>query len=260
MIKKLLAASIGVGAGVLLFGAYALYVYLGGRLSPEATTVAAAAIVLACAVALFALVAMERPVYGTSRTLKLNEEPAVEYVFPFKGDNIAQIFARPEMPLDAMLARFGDTFKKPAAEKTKDITVTLKGSRKTPFATITLQQLFLTLKPFRLEHVLLIAENDQFIGYLPGKRASKEFTGDNAADKITKYVVRVFEKPDDAGIIREIGGASDTDTVKDNDDVRYAEAMLWANEAINGLVVKRKSVPFGYISKVDVLRLNAGRP
>jgi hypothetical protein len=260
MIKRLLAALMGVGAGAVLLLAYAAYVYAGGKVSPETTTIAATAIVLACAVAVFALVAIERPVYGTARTLKLNQEPAVEYIFPFRGDNIAQIFARPETPLTMMLARFGDTFKKTPADMPKDITVTLKGSSKTPFATITLQQLFLTLKPFRLEHVLLISENDHFIGYLPGKRASKEFTGHNAAEKITKYVVAAFEKPDDAGIIREIGGVPDADSVKEGDDVRYAEAMLWANEAINGLVVKRKSKPFGYISKVDVLRLNAGRP
>jgi hypothetical protein len=259
MNKRLLAASVGIGAGALLIGVYVSYVYFGGKLPPEATMVGTAAIVLASAVALFMLVALERPRYGTSRTLKFNEEPAVEYIFPFKGENIAQIYARPDTSLAAMLARFGDSFQKPAAEMAKEITVTLKGSRKMPFATITLQQLFLTLKPFRLEHVLLLTENDHFIGYLPGKRASKEFTGDNGAEKITKYIVKVFEKPDDAGIIREIGGVPDADTVKESDDLNYAERMLWANEAISGLVVKRKSAPVGYISKVDVLRLNAGR-
>lgn len=260
MIKRLLAASIGLGAGMLLFAAYGLYVWLGGKASPEGVSVAAAAIVLASAVAMFALATMERPAYGSTRTIKLNEEPAVEYIFPFRGENIAQITARPETPLAMMLARFGDMMKKTPAEMTKDITVTLKGSKKAPFPTITLQQLFLTLKPFRLEHVLLMSDTDHFIGYIPGKRAAKEFTGDNAADKITKYVVNVIEKPDDAGVLREIGGVPDSDTVKETDDARYAEAMLWANEAITGLVVKRRSKPLGYISKVDVLRLNAGRP
>jgi hypothetical protein len=260
MRKVAIAAGVGAAAGLLLTGLYAAYVFAGGTLSPQATAVIAAAIVLSCAVAMFALVVMDRPIYGTTRTLKLNDEPAVEYIFPFRGENIAQIAARPETPLAMMLARFGDAFKKTPAEMTKDITVTLKRSTKMPFATITLQQLFLTLKPFRLEHVLLLDETDHFIGYIPGKRASKEFTGDNAADKITKYIVNVIEKPDDAAVVREIGGVPDADTVKDNDNVRYVEAMLWANESINGFVVKRKSKPFGYISKVDVLRLNAGRP
>jgi hypothetical protein len=260
MIKRFVAALIGLGAGAALLIAYAGFAALGGKLSPETTAIAAAAIVLACAVALFALIAMERPGYGTTRTLKLNERPATEYIFPFKGENVAQVFARPETPLAMMLARFGDAFKKTPAEMTKDIAVTLKGSRKMPFVTLTLQQLFLTLKPFRLEHVLLMSEDDQFIGYIPGKRASKEFTGDNAAEKITKYIVNIFERPDDAGVIREIGGSAEADIVKENDDVRYAESMIWANESVNGLVVKRRSKPFGSISKVDVLRLNAGRP
>ena len=264
MIKRLLAASIGLGAGILVFAAYAAYVYMGGKSSPEGIAVATAAIVLASAVAMFALATMEKPHYGSARTIRLNEEPAVEYIFPFKGDNIAQIFARPETPLAMMLARFGDALKKAPSEMTRDITVTLqasklKGSKKIPFATITLQQLFLTLKPFRLEHVLLLGEDDHFIGYIPGKRASKEFTGDNAADKITKYLVDVIEKPDGAAVLREVGGVPDSDTIKETDDLHYASGLLWSNEAITGLVVKRKSRPVGYISKVDVLRLNAGR-
>jgi hypothetical protein len=251
-----LAALAGVGAGILLLAALAALQVLLHR--PELTFIAAAAVIFASAVAVFML---HKPNYGTARaTLRLNEEPAVEFVFPFRGENIAQIVARPETPLAMVLARFGDTFKRAPSEMTKLITITLKGSKKGPFPTLTLQQLFLTLKPFKLEHVVLLDAADQFVGYIPGKRASKEFTGDNAAEKITKYIVNPIERPDDAGVLREIGGVPDADTVKESDDTRYAEALLWANESVNGLVVKRKSKPMGFISKVDILRLNAGRP
>jgi hypothetical protein len=256
MRKQLWAASIGVGAGVALLAVLALLQYATGR--TELTVIMTGAVVFACTVAVFML---HKPAHGTARaTLRLNEEPATEFIYPFRGENIAQIVARPETPLTMMLARFGDAFKRPPAELNKLIAVTLKGSKKGPFPTLTLQQLFLTLKPFRLEHVILMDANEQFVGYIPGKRAAKEFTGDNAAEKITKYIVNPVEKPDDAPALREIGGAPDADTVKDTDDARYAEAILWANEQVNGLVVKHKSRPIGYISKVDVLRLNAGRP
>lgn len=261
MTNRLWAALIGIGAGAVLLGAYLAFQSFGGHIAPDLTIVGAAAVVLASAVAVFALTIMERPGYrGARPPLKLNEEPATEYIFPFRGDNVAQIVARPEMPLSMVLARFGNTFQRQPSEMTKDIAVTLRASKRTPFPTITLQQLFLTLKPFRLEHVLLLSDKDQFIGYIPGKRALKEFTADNAAEKITKYVVNVLEKPEGSAVIREIGGAPEADTVKESDDSFYAERLLWANESVNGLVVMRRSRPVGYISKVDVLRLKAGLP
>lgn len=261
MMNRLWAALTGIGAGAALFGAYRAFQYYGGHIPPDLTIVGAAAVAFASSIAVFALTVMDRPAHPGSRPpLKLNEKPATAYIFPFRGDEVAQITAKPEMPLAMVFARFGDTFKRAPSEMTKDITVTLKGSRKTPFPTITLQQLFLALKPFKLEHVLLLSDKDEFIGYIPGKRASKEFTGDYAADKITKYIVNVIEKPDESGVIREIGGATEADTVKDTDDVRYAERTLWSNESVSGLVVLRRSRPAGYISKVDVLRLEAGLP
>lgn len=259
MMNRLWAALTGIGAGAMLFGAYVAFQSYGGHIPPDLTIVGAAAVVFASAVAVFALTIMDKPAYRGGRpALKLNEEPATEYIFPFRGENVAQIIAKPEMPLAMVLARFGETFKRASSEMTKDITVTLKASNRMPFPTITLQQLFLTLKPFKLEHVLLLSDKDEFIGYIPGRRASKEFTGDNAAEKITKYIVNVLDKPDTCAVIREIGGAPEADTVKDTDTALYAEGMLWANESVSGLVVRRKSRPVGYISKVDVLRLKAG--
>lgn len=261
MMKRLLAAVIGVGAGAVLFGAYAALLKSGIQIRPDLTLAAAAAIVFASAVAVFALIAMDRPAFRGSRaTLLLNEEPATEFVFPFRGDSMAQITARPEMSLGESLARFGETFKRPPEEMTKDITLTIKGSRRAPFATVTLQQLFLTLKPFKLTHVLLTGDKDEFIGYIPGKRALKEFTADDAAEKVTKFIVKVVDNPGDSRILRDIGGASRLDTISETDDARRAEAQLWADESAQGLVVHKHLKPVGYISKVDVLRLNAGRP
>ncbi len=249
-------AAVGIPAAVYFAAPYA-------GLHVELSLIATMAAVLAAGFSVAALTVLmaDRSRFGGGRaTLLLNEDPAKEYVFPFRGENVAQIVARADMPLAMVLARFGDTFRRPAAEMTKDITVTLRGSKKMPFPTITLQQLFLTLKLFKLEHVLLFSDKDEFIGYIPGKRAAKEFTGDNAAEKITKYVVNVIDKPDNAGVLREIGGAAEADTVKASDDIRYAERQLWSNESVNGLIVLKKGKPAGYISKVDVLRLNAGRP
>ncbi|HEY0300713.1 MAG TPA: hypothetical protein VGC36_05245 [Rhizomicrobium sp.] len=259
MKRRLLAALTGVGAGVLLLGAYFAVRYSGIELRPDLVVAAGAAFVFAGAVALFALVAMDRPAFRSARAaLLLNEDPAKEYVFPFRGADTLAIVARPEMSVGEMLVRFGDAFEAPPDKMTKSIVVTIKGSAKKPFASMTLQRLFAMLKPYNLEHVLLTSEKDEFIGYIPGKRAAKEFSGDKAVEAIDKYIVRVVAKPDDCAILRELGGATRDDTIAESENAFQAQAKLWADEKIQGLVLYKHLKPVGYISKVDILRLNAG--
>jgi hypothetical protein len=260
MKKRLVAALIGVGAGGLAVGAYYAASQTGIHLRPEMVVAAAAVLAFASAVSVFALVAMDRPSYSGARaTLLLNEEPATGFIFSFKGPNTAPILARPDMSVGEMLVRYGDAFRNPPDQMTKAIVLTLKGSSKKPFASITLQQLFLTLKPFHLEHVLLTNERGDFIGYIPGKRASKEFTGDKAVESIDKFIVKILENPSDSAKLREIGGANSDDTVAETDNTQSAEAKIWANDNVQGLVIHHKLKPAGFISKVDVLRLNVGR-
>ncbi|MBV9692768.1 MAG: hypothetical protein JO261_03620, partial [Alphaproteobacteria bacterium] len=158
------------------------------------------------------------------------------------------------------LARFGSTFSRPPSDTNKDIMVTLRGSRRMSFPTVTLQQLFLMLKPFNLLHVLLLDDRDQFVAYLPGKRALKEVTGSDAADKISKYVVSVLDNPENSEAVREIGGAGQNDTIKSAQDIGDAQKELWKSESIQGLIVFRGARPVGYISRLDVLTLHAGLP
>jgi len=207
----------------------------------------------------FALVAMDRPAFRSAKAaLLLNERPATEYIFYFKGADILQVSAKPDMAVGEMLVRFGEAFKAPPDKMTKPIVVTLKGSSKKPFATMTLQQLFAMLKPYNLEHVLLMNEKDEFIGYIPGKRAAKEFTGDKAMENIDKFIVKIFANPADCTILRDVGGATRDDTIAETETAMSAQAKLWTNEKIQGLVIHRQLKPVGFISKVDVLRLNVG--
>ncbi|HEY0104530.1 MAG TPA: hypothetical protein VGB91_00500, partial [Rhizomicrobium sp.] len=203
MKKRLLAALIGVGAGLVLGAAYVGVLFAGIPLRPEWVVAAAAVLAFAGAVSVFALVAMDRPGFRSMRAaLPLNEDPAKEYVFLFRGPDMLQITARPDISVGEMLVRFGDIFKEPPSKMTKSIVVTLKGSPKKPFATMTLQQLFAMLKPYRLEHVLLTNEKEEFIGYVPGKRAAKEFTGDKAMEAIDKFLVKVLMNPAESPVLR----------------------------------------------------------
>ena len=259
--KRLLAALIGIGAGLSLVGAYFGAQSAGIFLRPELVVAGGAALAFAAAVAVFALLAMDRPAYrGVRGTLWLNEEPATEFIFPFKGPDVVPLLAKPEMSIGEILARNDAAFTGRTDAADKAVTLTIKGSAKKPFAALTLQQLFLALKPFQLLHVLLVSEKNEFVGYIPGKRALVEFAGEKTDEKIGKYIVKVLDDPSKSTVLREINGVSRDDTIGDTDDARHAEAKIWANDSVQGLVIHRHLKPFGYISKVDVLRLNAGRP
>jgi hypothetical protein len=259
MKRRLLAVAIGFGAGLLLLGAYLAALNAGIHLRPDLVMAGSAALVFAGAVALFALVTMDRPAFRSARAaLPLNEDPAKEYIFFFRGPATLQITARPDMSVGEMLVRFGDAFKATPDKMTKPITVTLKGSAKKPFAAMTLQQLFAVLKPFNLEHVLLMDDRDELVGYIPGKRALKEFTDDKAKENIDKFVVNVLIRPMESPVLRELGGLTGDDTIKESETAFDAAAQLWKNEKVQGLIVQRKLKPVGFISKVDVLRINAG--
>jgi hypothetical protein len=259
MKKRLLAVAIGLGAGLVLAAAYGALLYFGIPLKPEWIIGGTASLVFAGAVAVFSLVAMDRPAFRPARAaLVLNEDPAKEFVFYFRAPEMLQITAKPDMAVGEMLVRFGDAFKAGPEKMTKAISLTIKGGTKKPFATITLQQLFALLKPFNLEHVLLTNDKDEFVGYIPGKRALKEFGGDKAMEAIDKYIVKLLMNPQESAILRELGGATAEDTFDETGYAMDAQARIWANEKLTGLILHSKLKPVGFISKLDLLRINAG--
>jgi hypothetical protein len=258
MRKRLIAALIGVGAGALVLGAYFALLHAGIQIRPELLIGGAAALVFAGAVAVFSLVAMDRPAFRSNVTpLLLSEDPATQYVFFFKRPDAIQITAKADASVGEMLVRFGDAFKAAPEAMKKSVVLTIKGGPKKPFATITLQQLFGTLKPFSLDHVILTNDKDELIGYIPGKRAAAEFTSDKAVANIDKYIVQVLTDPEKCAVLRELGGVTRDDTIGADEDSLHAQAKIWANEKANGLILHRHLKPVGFISKMDVLRLNA---
>ena len=260
--RRWLAAFIGFVAGALAFGGYIAATMAGFHVRPEYVDVAGAALAFAAAVAVFSLLVMDRPSYaGAKSPIWLNEEPATEFIFPFKGESMAAMEVTPDMSLVQIMARYQDDMSPREDKPKKAITLTLKASPKDKdFSTVLLQQLFAALKPLTLQHVLLVNPKGQFIGYIPGKRAISEFASEKSDEKIGKYIVRVLDHPESSSILREISGAGAEDTVAETDDSRHAEAKLWANEGIQGFVIHRHLKPVGYISRTDLLKLNARWP
>ena len=260
--RRWLAALIGVVAGAVAFGGYIGATYAGVRINPEIIEVAGAALAFAAAVAVFSLLIMDRPSYGAAKSpIWLNEEPATEFIFPFKGEGVMAMEVTPDMTLVQFMARYQDDLSPREDRPKKAITLTLKASPKgKSFSTVMLQQIFLALKPLSLQHALLVNPKGQFIGYIPGKRAIAEFASEKSDEKIGKYLVKLVDEPERSSILREISGASGEDTVAETDDSRHAESKVWANEGVQGFVIHRHLKPVGFISKGDLLKLNARWP
>jgi len=66
--------------------------------------------------------------------------------------------------------------------------------------------------------------------------------------------------PSESAVLRDLGGVTSDDTIAESKNSFQAQEMLWANDKVQGLILHRKLKPVGFISKVDILRINAGLP
>jgi hypothetical protein len=216
----------------------------------------------ASSTAVFVLVALNRPTGGKTpyQRTRLNEMPAARFVSLFDDPEKLRISARPEQSLPEILAPFDDKFKSPSSEFDKKIVLTLRDSRRNSFNPVVLRALFATLSPYKLEHVLLLDQDDHFTGYIPGDRAIKEFNGTNAESKIADAIVKVLAHPSETKALRGMNGITLDDTVSETDDIRQAAIKIYADDAVNGLVVHKRLRPVGVISKVDLLMLTSSEP
>jgi hypothetical protein len=190
---------------------------------------------------------------------RLSEMPAAQKVSLFKDSEKLQVVAKPDMSVGEILVKHGDVFKSLPENMDKRIVLTIKGSKKSIFNPITLKQLFESMSPFKLEHVLLM-NDDKFVGYIPGERAVKEFTGKDAETNIANYIVKVLGKAENEDVLRKLDGVTSDDTVDEKDNIRHAVIKFYANDSVPGLVVHRQLQPVGYITKVDLLTLTSTEP
>src|SRR6185312_4820728 len=179
-------------AGVLA-GAYFAAPYAGFRVDLSMIVAAAAMLAAACSVAVLALVLTGRQSGGRAyASTKLREDPVWQFISPFKGEGAIQLLARPGLPVDVMVMRHERVLGRPSDHPDQKIVLTIKKAKRggEMFNPVVLKALFEKLKPFaKSEHVILVNEHDEFMGYVPWANAIKEFTGDNAETKIGKNIV-----------------------------------------------------------------------
>jgi len=196
--------------------------------------------------------------YASSR---LNEEPVVRFVLPFREPGTVAVLALPNLTLDVMLLRNGSMFKEPGKHTDKKVFLTIKKAKKEVFNPVVLRSLFEAIKPFeKSEHVLLVNEHDEVVGYIPWARAAREFVGENAETKIRKYILDVLDDPAKSVELRKLDGMGADDIISDSATIHEAARMTWFHDPLHGLVVysgKRNRKPIGVINKNALLQLIA---
>ncbi len=249
-----------VAIGALLAVAAPLAVYfavprLGGHVDSNLIILVAGALAFGASTAALLLTALTRPVAARPyQRTKLNEMPVTQKVSLFSDAEKVSITARPEQSAGEVLVRFGDTFKASPEQMEKKIVLTLKGSKKAAFNPVVLRQLFATLAPYKLEHVVLM-EGESFVGYIPGKKAATDFTGAHAESKIAECIVKVLADPAQTKALRAMNGATVADTVDESDDIRKAVIKFNADESLQELIVHKHLRPVGVITRSDLLTL-----
>jgi hypothetical protein len=257
MNKVAVSCAIGVVAGLVLAGAYIAAPYAGLQIAAAQAMVFAAILAFCSSTAAFVLVALNKPVKEkVPRSTRFNDLPATEFVRPLQEPGGLHITMRPDSTVEIL-----DVYRHPETYADKSILVTLKkSSGKSVFNPVVLRQLFTALKTFaKFDHILLMNEHDEFVGYIPALRARTDFIGNNGESAITKYIINVLAEPATSSILRDIGGLSTDEMISDNDTIARAVELTW-DGLKRGLVIckgRRNRKPVSIIFKEDLYKLAA---
>ena len=261
--NKIAVAVLSVFAVVLVLpGTWYGARYLGHPLDLSIMAAMAAVLAASCSVALVAVSLFGRPVGGHAyQATRLSEDPVWRFIVPFKEAAALPLLVRPGLPADILLMRNERIFKNPSENADRKIVMTIKKAKKggPVFNPVVLKELFGKLKDFtKSEHVILINEHDEFMGYIPWASAVKDFTGDNAETKIVKNIVEVFDDPSKSTRLRAMGGMATQDLISDADTIHEAAKKTWNDDPMHGLVVyhaNRNRKLVGIIARNAVLQL-----
>ncbi len=251
------AALLAVCAGAWFAAPYA-------GLQRDASLIAAIMAFVAAAISAFSVINVHfrrQPGGHAYQATRLNEDPVWRFIVPFKDAATLPVLARPGLPVEILLIRNERVFNNPQDHPDRKIMVTIKKSKKggPVFNPVIVKQLFDKLKDFKKsEHVILVNEHDEFMGYIPWANAVKDFTGDNAESKIVKNIVEVLDDPSKSTRLRAMGGMATQDLISDGDTIHDAAKKTWNDDPMHGLVVyhaNRNRKLVGVIARNAVLQL-----
>jgi hypothetical protein len=223
-------AAIGIAVAAAVMAAP----YAGVQIPLPLLMQGAAALSLGAAAAVLARAVLDRPQHRTLHAdlgkMRLKKVPGLIDRFP-TGSGTLQLSVRPDSKVESL-----DVFKHPAQYTNKDIVVSLKASSSTSFNPVELKKLFLALRDqLGFLHLVLLDKHDEFVGYIPGFAAKREFTGPGAEGMIAKYVADVFADPANSVYLRQIDGAGKVDTI--SNDAKVSDAVEKVSGGFRTLVV-----------------------
>ncbi len=251
--KGVIAALVGLGAGLVLAGAFFGAPYAGVSISPTLVMISVAIFVFASTVTLLTHTALTAPEKkGPRPWRRIGDLGLKEYLHFPKGG------LRPVLRPDSIIDEW-DLLRHTAHYKDDEVFLTIKKAKgKLIFNPLVIQRLFKQIAGFPgFMHILLVNEHDEYIGYIPAPYARMKLTGSEAESLITKYIIDVLADPKQKGIdLREIGGLSIDETISDNETVSGALQKL-SEGLFRGFVVfkdKRNRKPLGVIYEADLYR------
>jgi len=263
--KGVVAALIGIGAGLLLVATYFGAPLAGFALTPASLTLVAAVAAFCASVSLIALAALPKPKKKKIAEIRLSElaHDAYEH-FPTEGP---RLLLKPDV-----LAKDIGAVREANGPKyaDKSIFVTIKKG-KDAFNPSVLKDIFIGLRGYaNFVHILLVNEHDEYVGYLPAAYARLYMTGDNAETLIARYIVDVLKNPQalnlreinspavtDGFMVKRCLGLSRHECISDERPVSEAMKMMTENH-VRGLVVYRGNrirKPIGVLWDEDLVRL-----
>jgi hypothetical protein len=246
--KVIISAVLGITAA----GAVMAAVRYGLHLSPAEMMMIAAALSVGAAVAVLTGTIAGKTGKGKKNILlssQLKEAGHLIAKFPHGGDILA-LSIKPDTLIDRL-----EVVADPGKCITRDIMVTLKNSGSTKFNPVELKRLFVALKDQPgFIHLVLMDSHGEFVGYIPGFYAKREFSGPNAEVQIAKYVDDVFADDNNSVNLRQIEGAGKSDIISDEDKI--SDAIVKMAGGFRRLVVLRRGYhrrPIGLVNFSDLM-------
>jgi len=246
--KVVLSAALGIAAVAAVMAAP----YAGVHITQAQMMMIAAALSVGAAVAVLTRTIADKA--GRSKkdillSSQLKEAGQLIARFPSGGD-ILSLSIKPDTLIDKL-----EVVDNPGKCITRDIMVTLKNSGSTKFNPVELKRLFMALKDQPgFIHLVLLDSHGEFVGYIPGFYAKREFTGSNAEVQIAKYVDDVFADDNNSVNLRQIEGAGKSDII--SDEAKISEAIVKMAGGFRRLIVLRRGYhrrPIGLVNFSDLM-------
>jgi hypothetical protein len=235
--------------GVVVAGGAMALPYFGIHIPQPILMAAPTALMMGAAAAVLA----RKTGKGILGSTQLKKTANVISKFP-DSKGYLSLSIRPETKADSL-----EVVKNPANYISKDIIVSLKASSDR-FNPVELKRLFAALRDQPgFVHLLLLDKHEEFVGYIPGFYAKREFSGAQAETLMAKYVIDIIAEPDKSVYLRDIEGAANVDVI--SDEAKISDAIEKMAGSFRRLVVLRAGKhrkPVGLVNFGDLMGQTLG--